>query len=189
MAYSTLNFKIAGISPLVMRNGQLANPLNRFAKDINSISRKRRKTEADIEEIARLEWLGSLYLTKAEPCIPGEMVEACIIKGAMTQKRGKQAKAGILCLGAFPLQYEGPRNPLELWEREEFRLVAAVKVGNSRLMRTRPIFRNWGAEFEVRYNPALLNADEVSHFLAVAGELEGIGDWRPRFGRFEFVQA
>jgi hypothetical protein len=168
-----------------MHNGQLANPLNQFARDIRSLSGKRRKTEADFEELARLEWLGALYLSHGEPCLPGEVVEACLVRGAISKRRGKQAKAGILCLGAFPLEYDGPRDPLELWKQEEFRLTAGVKVGNVRVIRTRPIFREWAAEIEVRYNPALLNADEVGQFLVAAGELEGLGDWRPRFGRFE----
>jgi hypothetical protein len=188
MAYSKLNFRITGVSPLVMHNGQLANPMNRFAKDIRSISGKRRKTEADFEEMARLEWFGALYLSKGEPCLPGELVEACAVRGAVSKKRGKQAKAGVLCLGAFALQYDGPRNPLELWERDDFRLTAGVKIGNSRVMRTRPIFRQWATDVEVRFNPVLLNATEVEEFLGAAGELEGIGDWRPRFGRFEVAR-
>ena len=185
MAYDTLSFRIIGAVPLVMRAGQLADPMNRFAREIRKISGKHRKTDADFAEIARLEFLGSLYLSQGEPCLPGEVVEACIVRGAMRQKRGREAKVGILCLGAFPLQYDGPRNPLELWEREEFRLTVGARVGKATVMRTRPIFRQWSAEIEVRHNPALLDGDEVMQFLAVAGELEGIGDWRPRFGRFE----
>lgn len=188
MSYSNLRFRITSVSPLVMHNSRLSNPLDRFTKQIKSISGKRKKTEADIEEIARLEWFGSLYLSKGEPSLPGEMLEACITRGAIANKRGKQAKAGIFCLGAFPLQFDGPRDPLELWKREEFRLMVGVKVGSGRVMRTRPIFRGWSAEIEVRFNPALLNADEVSHFLVTAGESEGLGDWRPRFGRFEALQ-
>jgi hypothetical protein len=183
--FNTLRFRITGVSPLVMRNGQLANPLNRFAKDIRTISGKRRKTEADYEEMARLEFLGALYLSSGEPCLPGELIEACIVRGAVSKRRGKSAKAGILCPGVFPLQYDGPRNPLDLWEREEFRLYASVKLGNSRIIRTRPIFRNWSAEIGVRYNPSLLNGSEVKEFLFAAGELEGLGDWRPRFGQFD----
>jgi hypothetical protein len=185
MAYSQLNFRITGVSPLVMHSSRLSDPLDPLAREIRNISGKRRKTEADFEEITRLEWFGSLYLDQGQPCLPGEVLEACITRGAMTKKRGKQAKAGILCLGAFPLQYDGPRDPLELWKREDFRLTAGVKVGNVRVMRTRPIFRAWSADIEVRYNPGLLNPDEVGQFLVAAGELEGLGDWRPRFGRFE----
>jgi hypothetical protein len=189
MAYSRLRFRITGVSPLVMRNGQTANPLNRFAKGIKQISGKRNKTDADHEELGRLEWLGSLYLKDGEPCLPGELLEACIIRAASSKKRGKQAKAGILCLGASSLEYEGPRDPLELWRVEEFRLQAGVKVGSSRVIRTRPIFREWAADIEVRFNPLLLNASEICEFLTSAGEVEGIGDWRPRFGRFEVQQS
>ncbi len=188
MAYNNLRFRIIGVSPLVMHNGQLANPLNRFANDIKQISRKRNKTDVDFEELARLEWLGALYLSKGEPCLTGELIEGCIIRGAVGKKRSKQAKAGVLCLGAFPLEYEGPRDPLELWKHEAFRLQAGVRVGGSRIIRTRPVFSEWSAEVEVRFNPSLLNPAEIQEFLTAAGELEGVGDWRPRFGRFEVVQ-
>lgn len=188
MAYNSLRFQITGVSPLVMHSSRLSNPLDQFSRQIKRISGKRKKTEAGIEEIARLEWFGSLYLSGGEPCLPGEMLEACITRGAIAKKRGKQAKAGILCLGAFPLEYHGPREPVQLWPREEFRLTVGVRVGTGRVMRTRPIFREWSAEIEVRHNPALLNAEEVREFLAVAGESEGLGDWRPRFGRFAVSQ-
>jgi hypothetical protein len=184
MAYDTLRFRITGVSPLVMHNGRMADPTSAFSRDIRKISGKRKKTEADFFEIARLELLGSLYLTRGEPCLPGEVLEACVVRGAVNQKRGKAAKAGILCLGSFPLEYEGPRDPLQLWEQEKFRLVAGVKLGNSRVMRTRPVFPQWAVEIEVKYNPLAVNADEVENFLVIAGEFEGIGDWRPRFGRF-----
>ena len=189
MAYKTLNFRITGASPLLQHNGRLANPTTRFAKDIKKISGKRNKTDADYEELARLEWFGSLYLDDGAPCITGEAIEACIIRGAVTKKKGKLAKAGAFCLKNSRLEYDGPRDPMELWEREEFRFMACVKVGSSRVVRTRHIFPEWAAEVEVQYNPAHLNADEVREFLTVAGELEGIGDWRPRFGRFEVQQV
>ena len=52
----------AGGSPLVMHNERLADPLDEYVRDIAKLSRKRQKTEADHLEIARLEFLGGLYL-------------------------------------------------------------------------------------------------------------------------------
>ena len=36
----------------------------------------------------------------------------------------------------------------------------------------------------MKFLPSLLNAGDVRNFLTAAGEQIGIGDWRPRFGRF-----
>src|SRR5689334_21733488 len=107
-----------------MHNGQLADPLNQWSKSIAQISGKKNKTEADHREIARREWYGALYISNGEPCIPGEMIEAALIKGAMKEKRGPAAKAGLLVPDHAKLEYEGPRTPDELWEDGGFQLRA-----------------------------------------------------------------
>ena len=184
MAYKSLSLKITGVSPLVLHCGQLANPLNRWSKAVKVISSKRQKTDADFEEMARLEWFGSLYLYNGKPCLPGEVLEAALVNGARKNKRGKQAQAGLMCPDNYPIIYDGPTNLDELWQDENFRLVAGVKVGQARIMRTRPIFRQWACEFTVMYDPSLLNEGEIWDMVRLAGEVVGLCDWRPRFGRF-----
>lgn len=184
MNYQTLRFRLSSVSPLVVHNGQLADPLNPIAKAMRKVSQKRAKTEADFEELARLEFLGGLYLHDGEPCIPGTLIEATLTEAAKKNRRGQQAKAGLLSDGMFPLQYEGPRNPDELWADQKFRLVAGVKVQRNRIMRTRPIFRDWSCEVSVDFLPDQLNPGEVEEMFRTAGAIVGIGDWRPKFGRF-----
>lgn len=184
MSYQRLQFKLTGASPLVMHNGQLANPLNSFAKAMKRVSSKRAKTDADHEELARLEFLGGLYVGEDGPCIPGELVEAALIVAAKKSKRGPQAKVGLLSDGNHRLDYDGPRDTDALWADERFRLVAGVRVGQARVMRTRPIFRDWSATIFVDFLPGQLNRAEVAEMVRTAGEVVGFGDWRPRFGRF-----
>ena len=167
-----------------MHNGQLVDPLNSFSQSIAEITKKRKKTDADHAEMARREWFGGLYVSGGEPCIPAEMIEAALTKGAMKEKRGPAAKAGILVENNASLEYDGPRDPKALWEDQRFRLRVAAKVGTSKIMRTRPRFDGWSADIEVKFLPSLLNAKELRGFLVAAGEQVGIGDWRPRFGRF-----
>src|SRR5512147_548873 len=107
MAYQVRKYKLTGVVPLLMHNGQLANPINPIVKDIKKISGKRDKTEADLEELARLEWYGSLYLDEGRPCIPGEVLEATFLAGSKKKKKGPQAKAGVFCDQNFPLVYNG----------------------------------------------------------------------------------
>lgn len=187
--YQTLAFKITGAAPLLMHNGQLADPLNPHSRSIAEVTSKRKKTDADHVEMARREFFGGLYIGGGRPCVPSEMLEAAIVKGAMKEKRGPAAKAGILVERHATLDYEGPTDPKALWEDDRFRLRVAVKVGTAKVMRTRPRFDGWSALIEVGFLPGLLNAREVRSFLAAAGEQIGIGDWRPRFGRFSVAAA
>ena len=182
--YRRLRFRITGASPLVMHNGRLANPLDPIAKEMRRISAKRAKTEADYLELARLEVLGGLYLSDGEPCLPGEVVEGALIEAARRIRRGPQARAGLVAEGNVALLYEGPRAPEALWADERFRLVAGVRVQKNRIMRTRPVFRDWAGEISLDFLPGVLNPAEVEEIVRVAGQVVGIGDWRPRFGRF-----
>lgn len=188
-AYQSLTFKITGVSPFLMHNGQLVDPLNQHSRSIAEITKKRKKTDADHEEMARREFFGGLYVSGGEPCIPAEMLEAALIKGAMKEKRGPAAKAGILVEDNASLEYEGPREPKALWEAgNRFRLRVAAKVGQAKVMRTRPRFDGWSASVSIKFLPSLLNGREILDFLVTAGEQIGIGDWRPRFGRFQVAE-
>ena len=183
-SYKTSRFKIIGASHLLMHNGLLADPLNAHAQGLAQIAAKRRKTEADHVRLAELEFLGSLYLSGGMPCIPAEMIEAALIKAAAQERRGAKARAGLVVRNDLRLVYDGPTDPQGLWAQEKFRLRSSVRIGAVRIMRTRPMFKAWAADLVVDFLPSLLNPQEVRSFLVTAGEQVGIGDWRPRFGRF-----
>jgi len=188
----TLNFKIRGVSPLLMHNGQMADPANQYSRAIKEISAKRAKTEADYEEMARLEWLGALYLAEGVPCIPGYVLEATLIGrggAARKQKMGKQAAAGLYVTADFPLEYDGPRDPKDLWLLEAFRFQTLVRVGQARIMRTRPIFNEWAASVSIEVEPDLVNVADAKLWMAIAGRESGLMDWRPKFGRFEVLNG
>jgi hypothetical protein len=54
----------------------------------------------------------------------------------------------------------------------------------AKIMRYRPIFRNWSLSATVVVNEDVVNINEVKKALIDAGSLIGLGDYRPRFGRF-----
>jgi hypothetical protein len=176
--------RITGVAPLILHSGQLADPLNDYAKEMKKISGKRHKTEADLEELARLEWHGSLYLSEGQVVIPGEVLEAHLVEAAKKRKKGQQAKASLFCDGVFPLLYDGPSDVNVLWQDADYRLTAGVKVQRNRIMRTRPLFKSWSLSAQVLYNPSQLNLGEIQDFFRIGGEQIGLGDWRPRFGRY-----
>jgi len=176
--------RITGVAPLSLHNGQLADPLNRYAKAIKRISGKRSKTEADLEELARLEWHGSLYMSHGKVVIPGEVIEALLVEAAKKLKKGQQAKASLFCDGVFSLVYDAPIDLNALWKDEAYRLTAGVKVQRNRIMRTRPFFKSWTLSAQVLYNLSQLNLGAIRDFFRIGGEQIGLGDWRLRFGRY-----
>ena len=183
--YAQVMLKITGLTPLIVHNGQLADPLNKFSKAMKAVTGKRKKVDADYEELARLEFLGGLYLKDARPCMPSQALEAMMISAAKKQRKGADFKSGMLIDESPFIEYEGPTNPDELWADEKFRIVAGVKVGTSRVMRTRPQFPQWSLQFGVTYIEELLNKRDIIEVATIAGWQIGLCEWRPKFGRFK----
>ena len=186
METKKIKFRLTGTTPLLMHNPRLANPLDPFTKAIKKISGKRLKTDADHEEMGRLEFLGSLYLNKEEViAIPGNWIEGALIESAKKSKKGKTFRTFLFCEGMFPLEYDGPIDPEKLWTDGRFTDVQGVRVGQSRVMRTRPRFDEWAANIEVNYvDGSELDRAEIINVIKLAEIVSALGDGRPRFGRF-----
>jgi len=185
MAWKTLRFKVTGDAPLIMHNGSLANPLSQGAKQLKQVTSKKKKTDADFERMAEIEFKAGLYIDEDRgPVIPGENIEATIYNAAKITKEGKIAKSACFVPKAAVLQYDGPRDADGLWQDERFRNCVGVKVGMSRIMRTRPIFNEWSAVIEVEFEDSVVNQEQVERWVHSAGTQVGLCDWRPRCGRF-----
>lgn len=185
MAWIPIRYKLQSQAPLIMHNGQTADPLNRFSKAIKKISSKRNKTDADHEEMARLEFLAGLYMGDDGPVIPSHVVDGMLLAAAKKSREGPTCKSGCFCASNAPVQYEGPRNVAELWEDESFRFASIVRVQTARVNRMRPIFRAWEAVITVNIETTLVDVARVDEWVRVAGTQIGVGDWRPQYGRFQ----
>jgi hypothetical protein len=182
--YNLLSLTIVGTAPLVMHNGQTADPLNKYAKMLKVVSAKRKKTEADYEELARIEFVAGLYMDQTGPVIPARLLEAAVVEGARKSKTGKQIQAGVIVEKHATLVYDGPRMAKALFEDERFRLAVPVRIGQVKVVRTRPVFANWSAAIELSYLEDIVNPADLTGAVRAAGMLVGLGDWRPRYGRF-----
>lgn len=180
-----LQVKITGISPLLMHSDRFANPLDPATKAHKELTGKRKKTDADHEAIAKSEWMGSLYHDPAVgPYIPGQNLDATLQEAAKLQKLGKKFKQAVMVIeDQVPLIYTGPRDPEALFAAG-FLDVRGVKVAMAKLMRCRPKFNQWAAQFTVAFNEDVLNTEEVFKAINDAGSLIGVCDYRPRFGKF-----
>jgi hypothetical protein len=186
MQIKTTTFTIKGITPIIMHNGQLSDPLNEHTQALAKLTSKRKKTLEDHKAVSKCEWHGGLYVDEdGAPCLPGEVIEAALCEGAKKYKLGKAAKGGIIVAGNYKLEYKGPKQIDKLWADGGFMKRASVKVGQARVIRTRPIFPVWSCTFDVQWDSSLVNDESTLHEIVEAAGVSGIGDWRPKFGRFE----
>lgn len=157
---------------------------------MKAISGKRKKTDADYEELARLEWLAGLYRFRDDIVIPDYVLEAVFINGAKKSKRGVQAKCGMFFTEHSTLNF--PNKPAEINDETlsemfltgNFTHTVGVKVGMAKVMRTRPMFRDWSLVATAQFDPDVLNLRDIEEIANDAGKLVGLGDWRPKHGRF-----
>lgn len=184
MAWNTVEYRLTSSAPLIMHNGQTADPTNKFAKALKLISSKRAKTDADHLEMARIEFMAGLYMDETGPVIPVHVIEAMVFEGARKSKEGKVAQASVYSPNHATLEYDGPRTADALFEDANFRFARLVRVSTSKVLRTRPIFNEWALSISLQVEDGLVNPVRVYEWLAAAGVQIGLGDWRPQYGRF-----
>ena len=186
-----LRVRIEGVSPLLLHNGQTADPLNKWAKALKEVSGVRKKTEEHYLEMARIEWHAGLYVDDdGKVVLTSDVLDAVLVEGAKKSKLGKQFKAGCWVEkdARLDIGYSYDK-AFDLWGVEQFKDTRSVRVGTNRVQRTRPIFRKWSAVVEISYDSTLVKRSEIVKSLHDAGAQVGIGDYRPRFGRFEVTEV
>jgi hypothetical protein len=188
MSDEPLRVCLSGERPLLKHSSRLADPLDPITIELDRLTRKRDKTIADHEQIGRVEWNGGLWLRDNRPCIPAEAIESAFVAASRTRRKGRQAMAGFSCTVSPFIEYEGPTDLSLLWEDKAFRFRFPVTINDSKVMRTRARFPKWSVTVEAEFLPSLLNRNDVLEIFEIAGFREGLGDWRPRFGKFSVKQ-
>lgn len=185
----TVKLRLTGTAPLLMHNGRAADPLSPEAKALVAAgSKKKGKTDDDHAVLAKAEWKSGLYLDDAgNVCLPSEAIHAAIVAGARSEKLGKDFNKAILITEDMPkLKYTGPRDLDKLYADGNYVDRRPVKVGQQKVARTRPIFKDWSIDVEITYAPEVIaDAANIVRLAQYAGKFVGVGDYRPKFGRFE----
>jgi hypothetical protein len=187
---ANLTLRLVGQSDLILHNGQTADPRNQYAKALKVVSAKRKKTDADLDQMSLIEFIAGWYIKNGKAVIPDHVLEAALIAGAKKTKRGVIAKTALFVDTPATLNFDGAPSEFtedslrELHEAGKHTLVSAVKVGTAKVMRTRPIVTNWSADVQITYDEDFLNKTDVLEIAKDAGRQAGIGDWRPKYGRF-----
>jgi hypothetical protein len=191
MGQEILKVRFTGATPLLMHSDKLVNPLSPLKKEFSTVSSKRKKTDEDYLEMARLEWFAGMYHDEAcGPYLPGLCIKAMLIRAATKTKAGPKVKTGVVVMSdKAPLQYDGPRDVDGMWASgEEYVDSRSVVVSRARVMRCRPKFKRWSVDVEVMYDSAVIDRDELLQIMETGGNLIGLGDYRLEkggdFGRF-----
>jgi hypothetical protein len=141
------------------------------------------------------EWKGYLYVNgEGQVYQPATHFDGALIKAAAGYKiqgaRGKTYKdlfkGNVFCSPDEILH--GVMAPKTLDPDGDKRLyldVRPVVVQRARVVRIRPAFKpGWRLSFEITILDDQVPANVVNEVLIMAGRTVGIGDFRPRFGRF-----
>lgn len=185
----------SGGAALVLHNERLADPLDPITRELGTVTGKRKKTLEDHEQIGYLEFLGGLYTDPVlelplnghnpAPILPAWNILRCLQDGAKRSKRGMDVPRGIHPLiPSVPIEFDGPKDPQEMWDDGRFSLRKSVGVQRARTMRTRPIFTDWEARLPIEVDLNVFDVDTLRAVWEDAGRYAGIGEMRPIFGHF-----
>ena len=163
---------VRGISPLLS---------NRM--DIEPIKKKKKAGEGydnqgDAEK--------ALYKDDGVICQPSIHFEAAMVKAASNykipgagKKTYKDAFKGGIIINPLMIPHKIP-----IWKLD----LQSVVVGRARIIRARPRFDSWELDFEITNIDERILQDVIKDCLVDAGKFVGIGDYRPKFGRFEVIK-
>lgn len=178
---------ITGTRPLLINNAQLANPMNPWAKQLKGLTSKTKKTEEDLLQIMFVEARGGCYEAEGELLgWPTENTWRSIHQAATAFKLGEAIKRA--------LRYEPVTVPLLVGGGEvtvgafldvpgniDYR---SVKVQRARVMRSRPIVKDWSCSHSFDLDETALDPSELARIIERAGTYVGVGNWRPTYGTF-----
>lgn len=178
-----------GLTPLVTHNERLQDALDPLTQQIAKISGKRKKTEADLLDLSRLEFEGGLYMNGNGPSLPAMNIFRSLQEGAVRMRRGKDVLRGVRPdpgLIHVDLVYDGPRDVEALWdERDKFSLRKGVVVSGRRVTRTRPIYPEWAFAAPFVVDETIWDFGDLAQAWKFAGLYAGLCEMRPIYGQYE----
>jgi hypothetical protein len=186
-----IKVKLTGLRPLIMHNGLMADPTNPYTVAIKKITAKgsKKMTIHDHQERDRLEWEAGLYWSEAEGgmVMPSDNIERCIQEGAKKSRLGKDFAAAVFVSEPEVVVHhrKAGKSKEEIYEDPAYTIRKGVKVQLARIIRIRPLIpTGWWLACTIEFDESIVNQAQVIDSTREAGAIIGLGDWRPKFGRF-----
>jgi hypothetical protein len=178
----TINVEIRGITPLLIhRFGEEAEQ----EKKTRRIETKVRDPREEATKNAYIATDGTFYFNAFS--IPNAMGNAgSSHKATGTRKTLRYVVPSAVRMNTDAVTIMNGKGPAKDFEVDSRPVTIPATKG--RVMRHRPRFEQWGAQFELAVDDNLLSPEMAHQLLSEAGQSIGIGDFRPEkrgpFGRF-----
>lgn len=169
-----VSVKIEGVSPLLQ---------HRFAQEKAKKKSKRKSGNVDYSEEAEKaiyrDENGQVYQPASH--IEGAMTKAAVnfqIEGKGKKTYKDLTKAAVI---VEPAAIPHLQQKYEIDSRP-------VVIQRARIIRCRPRFDKWSLDFSLIVADDQMPLEVIQEILEYAGRYVGIGDFRPKFGRFRIVE-
>lgn len=125
---------------------------------------------------------------RGEICIPGEYLRMAIIATSKFRQDPRSPRKSMADLAKAAIVSLTPlaSTKLKHWDYEDRRRVC---IQRNAITRVRPAIKSgWTATFQLQCNlPEYVSPDLLNEVIQQAGKLNGVGDFRPTYGRFAVV--
>lgn len=165
-----IKVSVKGTAPLL---------LHKYVEADATTSKKKKKIYIPAEEAEKV-----CYRTEdGQIYIPSTHFKGCMIKsGVDFIYSGRKTYKEYIKSGVFFKEKEIILTP------QEYTISSMpVVISRSRIMRSRPEFKKWECTFTIEIFNEDLDKAILKEILESAGKFQGVGDFRPEYGRFKII--
>ena len=202
MAIRRFEIAVEGVSPLLLSNNLCSDPLSQASKDKKFFTSKNKKADEDHINLRLIDWVYSGYWSKpgkvviddvenavnfdgfADLTLPSQNFARCLRNSATAFRLGKEINRALIVESEPLIAYNGPKTANEMVADSRFILTSPVvrmKVTN---WVTRLVLPQWSVNYKVTVDDERISVSDLERIVQNAGRFEGLGTWRPRYGRF-----
>ena len=196
---------VNGESQLLLSNNRCSDPLSEGAKIKKHFTGKRVKADKDHENLRVIDWVysgywgtdGKVIIDDTENSVsfqgfenlfmPGQNFQRCLRNGATAFKLGKEVERALIVENNPEIEFDGPNTAEEMLQDSKFVNTSPVVRQKVTNWCTRIIIPDWSCTFNVTVDDDRISIDSLERIANAAGRFEGLGTWRPRYGRFSSV--
>lgn len=173
------NVEIEGLAPLLM---------HKFSEGMLTKIKPKGGDKVLSEDEKRLQAKQFAYLSKGKLVQPGMHIEGALVKAATELKlsgSGKKTYKDLMKAAAFVTPEYIPHKNQD-WTVDSRAVVNPTTRGRS--MCYRPRLDEWTLVFQLEVLDERADAAAIKEILNIAGARNGIGSYRPKFGRFKVTK-
>ena len=205
MSIRRFAIKVNGESQLLLSNNRCSDPLSEASKIKKHFTGKRVKADKDHQNLRVIDWVysgywgvdGKVIIDDTENSVscrgfenlymPAQNFQRCLRNGATAFKLGKEVERALIVENNPEIEFDGPSTAQEMSQHGRFVNTSPVVRQKVTNWCTRIVIPEWSCTFNVTIDDDRISIDSLERIANAAGRFEGLGTWRPRYGRFSSV--